>query len=111
MTPMEAARRLGIPPEHYDGFELLVDRLRTPAAERQELARLRAELARVDDELRKAGIEDPLGARGVHDLAGMVDGTRDWAREKIDAAEQDAARWRAAAERVDTATGDQEVRG
>lgn len=30
---------------------------------------VRAELDRVNDELRAAGIEYPLGARGVHDLA------------------------------------------
>lgn len=36
-----------------------------------EEARLRTELAAVDDELRKAGIEYPLGARGVRDLASL----------------------------------------
>ncbi|KUN16477.1 hypothetical protein AQJ23_45205 [Streptomyces antibioticus] len=41
-----------------------------------EEARLRLELAAVDDELRKAGIEYPLGARGVRDLANMLDAAR-----------------------------------
>jgi hypothetical protein len=36
-----------------------------------EEARLRLELAAVDDALRKAGIEYPLGARGVRDLANL----------------------------------------
>lgn len=38
-----------------------------------EEARLRTELAAVDDELRKAGIEYPLGARGVRDLANLYE--------------------------------------
>ncbi|WP_326812153.1 hypothetical protein [Streptomyces scopuliridis] len=37
-----------------------------------EEARLRMELAAVDDALRSAGIEYPLGARGVRDLAGLL---------------------------------------
>lgn len=39
-----------------------------------ELDQLRTELARVNDALRAAGIEHPLGAQGVRDLAAMANG-------------------------------------
>ncbi|MEV7425216.1 hypothetical protein [Streptomyces sp. NPDC091212] len=42
-----------------------------------EEARLRLELAAVDDALRAAGIEYPLGARGVRDLAGLLELARE----------------------------------
>lgn len=44
---------------------------------------LRAELAvaEIDDVLRKAGIQYPLGKRGVEDLAGMVEGQTERAEE------------------------------
>lgn len=42
-----------------------------------EEARLRLELAAIDDALRDAGIEYPLGARGVRDLAEMLKLARD----------------------------------
>jgi hypothetical protein len=58
---------------------------RAEAAEREnaDLREALHEAVKVDDELRAAGIEYPLGARGVHDLAGMLDG----AREALDQAE------------------------
>ena len=37
-----------------------------------EVARLRAELAAVDDALREAGVEYPLGAHGVRDLGALL---------------------------------------
>ncbi|MCM2391763.1 hypothetical protein [Streptomyces albipurpureus] len=40
-------------------------------------ARLRTELAAIDDVLREAGIEYPLGVRGVKDLAGMLELARE----------------------------------
>lgn len=92
MTPAEAAGRLGIPAEYYPAFEVLVGRLRTPAAEQEELARLRGELARVNEELRKAGIEYPLGAAGVRDLRGHVARAEIHAEEQIGEAEAKAAR-------------------
>ncbi|MET7335987.1 hypothetical protein [Nonomuraea sp. NPDC005650] len=92
MTPMEAAGRLGIPAEHYAAFEVLVDRLRTTPAEQEELARLRGELARVNEQLRKAGIEYPLGAAGVRDLRGHVARAEDLAEEQLGEAEAKAAR-------------------
>ncbi|MEW1551415.1 hypothetical protein [Streptomyces tsukubensis] len=42
-----------------------------------EEARLRLELAAVDDALRKAGIDYPLGARGVRDLATLLQAARE----------------------------------
>lgn len=42
---------------------------------------LRAELADVDAELRKAGIEYPLGARGVNDLRNFYENYRRWTEE------------------------------
>lgn len=51
------------------------NRLRTENARlTAELEQLRAELARVNDALRAAGIEHPLGAQGVRDLAAMANG-------------------------------------
>lgn len=100
MTPAEAAARLGIPADHRAAFEVLVDRLRTPAAEQDELARLRAELGKVDDELRKAGFAYPLGARGVRDLANHAHGVKMWADEKILAAEEKARQAREEADRL-----------
>lgn len=44
-----------------------------PAQPDNELGKLRAELDRVNDVLRKAGIEYPLGARGVRDLAAFAE--------------------------------------
>lgn len=44
------------------------------------------ELVRVNEELRKVGIEHPLGARGVHDLASVLAGYR----EEIDGILADA---------------------
>ncbi|WP_347728240.1 hypothetical protein [Streptomyces sp. CAU 1734] len=42
-----------------------------------EAARLRLELGAVNDALREAGIEYPLGARGVRDLAALLKAHRD----------------------------------
>lgn len=42
-----------------------------------EEARLRLELAAVDDALREAGIDYPLGARGVRDLGNLFKMARD----------------------------------
>ncbi|MFF1483127.1 hypothetical protein ACIGZH_01710 [Streptomyces sp. NPDC058319] len=72
LTPEDAAYRLGIPDEHVTTFVRLVDALRTPDARDDELARLRAELAAVDDALVEAGVTHPLGARGVRDLGAIL---------------------------------------
>jgi hypothetical protein len=48
------------------------------------------ELERIDAELRAFGIEYPLGAHGVHDLASMADGRL----EDLQAAEAQIAAWR-----------------
>ncbi|MCK2222096.1 hypothetical protein MF672_051070 (plasmid) [Actinomadura sp. ATCC 31491] len=91
MTPAEAAARLGIPTDDYLAFELLVDRMRTPNAEQEELARLRGALERVNEELRKAGIEYPLGAAGVRDLRGFVARAEALAQDQLDTLEAKAA--------------------
>ncbi|MFI9600346.1 hypothetical protein ACIHCX_10775 [Streptomyces sp. NPDC052043] len=81
LTPYEAAERLDIADENIDVFVHLVDALRTPEARDDELARLRAELAAVDEALVEAGIEYPLGARGVRDLGAALRTAREDAAE------------------------------
>jgi hypothetical protein len=73
LTPEEAADRLGIADENVALFVRLVDALRTPEAHDAETARLRAELAAVNEVLHRAGVDYPLGAAGVRDLAGMLE--------------------------------------
>lgn len=46
-------------------------------AARVDVAQLRRELASVDDALREAGIEYPLGARGVSDLGSLYEGMKE----------------------------------
>ncbi|BDH04886.1 hypothetical protein [Streptomyces seoulensis] len=77
LTIEQAADRLGIPGEHFEVFERLVDLLRTPAARDAEVARLRSELDDVNEALGKAGITYPLGARGVEDLGAIVQSLRE----------------------------------
>ncbi|MGW1587306.1 hypothetical protein [Streptomyces sp. NPDC002386] len=81
LTPEDAAELLGIPDEDAETFMRLVDALRTPEARDAEVARLRAELAAVDEALVAAGITHPLGARGVRDLAAMLRRSREDAAE------------------------------
>ncbi|MEU3289915.1 hypothetical protein [Streptomyces longwoodensis] len=77
MTPEQAADRLGIAGDDVEAFVRLVDALRTPKARDAEVTRLRAELEAVDEALVQAGIEHPLGARGVRDLGAMLRNARD----------------------------------
>ncbi|MFE2407067.1 hypothetical protein ACFXDE_01850 [Kitasatospora sp. NPDC059408] len=72
MNPEHAADRLGIAEQNHDLFVALVDALRTPEARDAETARLRAELAAIDEVLVENGIDYPLGARGVRDLAALL---------------------------------------
>ncbi|MFB8199369.1 hypothetical protein [Kitasatospora purpeofusca] len=68
-TPDEGAEALGIAVEHREVFRAVVEAFRTPEAQDAELARLRKELEAIDAVLVEAGIEHPLGVRGVRDLA------------------------------------------
>ncbi|WP_405911348.1 hypothetical protein OG529_04310 [Streptomyces longwoodensis] len=77
LTPQQAAEKLGIPDEDVDVFVSLLDVLRTRSARDAEVTRLRTELEAVDEALVQAGIEYPLGARGVRDLGAMLRNARD----------------------------------
>ncbi|MCX4685491.1 hypothetical protein OG401_14405 [Kitasatospora purpeofusca] len=81
LNPEEGADALGIADEHRASFLAMVDALRTPEARDAELARLRKELGAIDDALIEAGIQHPLGARGVRDLAEAYKELREGADE------------------------------
>ncbi len=68
----------------FSAGEVEIDQLR------EDLEHLRARLNRVDDALRSAGIEYPLGAAGVSDLAAMANGRL----EELQTAEADLERER-----------------
>ncbi|EPH40869.1 hypothetical protein ABT390_36670 [Streptomyces aurantiacus] len=76
LTPDDAADRLGIADENVELFIRVVDALRAPEARDAELARLRTELDAVNEALQTAGIDYPGGARGVRDLAALLDDAR-----------------------------------